>query len=131
MKLKLIDVETAILAKQVGFDIEDKDSMIKGTLQMYGTQIVPQLEIYNETKWKFYRDYTLAPEQELLAKWLRDVHNLIVYITPSWDEKDKSTIRWRNNNTKESAKIIYNSYEEAMEEGLFNALQILENKVAK
>lgn len=98
---------------------------------MYSTQIVPQLETYNETKWKFYRDYTLAPEQELLAKWLRDVYNLIVYITPSWDEKDKSTIRWRNNNTKESAKIIYNSYEEAMEEGLFNALRILENKVAK
>jgi hypothetical protein len=48
---------------------------------MYGSQVVPQLEKYNETKYNIYQDYCLAPEQHQVVEWLRVNHGIWVSVT--------------------------------------------------
>lgn len=128
MKEQLISFETAKLAKEKGFNI----------IQRYGTES----SLYDKDgKHVYYSNYGFmysglsdgyisAPTQSLLQKWLREVHNIQVTVT-YWGKEVRKLC---NHSCYEciihkddiSVTSYYsNSYEEALEEGLKQALQLI------
>ena len=90
MKEQLISFETAKLAKEKGFDIpclyayriwrENIKKTDKNPLQGLNIEYEPYMG-GSSASIKFYyqsKQYTLAPTQSLLQKWLREKHNIIV-----------------------------------------------------
>lgn len=80
-----------------------------------------------------YMNVYSASTQALLQRWLREVHNLHIQIcigttidkpTKCWVyyiQNDKGrTIQWNTNSDE-----VFNSYEEALEQGLINALNLI------
>lgn len=62
-----------------------------------------------------------APMQSLLQKWLRDVHRKYVYVIPDSIE-DENKIKRLHSTILTSSVTLYNTYEEALEVGLYEAL---------
>ena len=125
MQEQLISFETAKLAKakKFGYDFG-------------GTHYVPgfycdeefdkdpeEFEMQQEDACRC--DYYLRPTQSLLQKWLREVHNIEVYVLPHTRYKiegkfyevivDKMMITWSGNKT----------YEKALEIGLKKGLKLI------
>src|SRR5688500_681910 len=84
MELQLVSPETAQLLKQVGFDIETEKIW-------YDSYHYPEGMIHNKAKlfWKDTLHFTYeqfpeyqfpAPTQELVNKWLRDIHKIFINI---------------------------------------------------
>lgn len=112
MKDELIKIETALLAKEKGFkDITFNKRASNG-------------ELYE------IDDF---PTQSLLQKWIREVHNIYIYVEPFWDslehalnEKSKPEFVgwWIDETIGESEPAEYHStYEQALEQALIEALQ--------
>lgn len=128
MELQLVTTEVAILAKELGFNWLCQNVL---NICKEGNSIGSLSKIRNS---EISRDhqYTL-PEQELLAKWLRDIYGIIIIIqNTNVPEKGKFIgevgklpkgvlLMW----TTESSR--YNSYEEAMEASLKWTLDYLKN----
>lgn len=72
-----ISFEIAKLLKEKGFDVKNRTQY-----QMYGTQNIPQLEPYNDTRWNIYKDYYLAPTIAEVVMWLYKKHGLWIYSLP-------------------------------------------------
>jgi hypothetical protein len=138
MKEQLISFETAKLAKE------------KGLLPLFDSKTtqLKSLPIYCEYWYNLngkecfiqypgdegHSDYItvntvnnifLAPTQSLLQRWLREVHNTEVYVTP-WIYKEKNVydffINW------EGESRAYSTYELALETGLYEALKLINNE---
>lgn len=62
---KEVSFEVAKLLKEKDYDVKDRENY-----QMYGVQIIPQLELYNDTKWNIYKDYCLAPTIAEVLDWI-------------------------------------------------------------
>lgn len=137
MTEELVTFETAKLAKEVGFDIDTHWVLYKGTSTvLHKCPAIP-------TKGQDITDYSyiLLPSQSLLHKWLRDEYNvhLILFHYPSsfsyryrveypywynkYPEKFESRIEYSNEPHCTKYKEI--SYEEALEEGLQEALKMI------
>lgn len=84
---------------------------------------------YNEGNHYGYKAY-LAVSQSLLQKWLREVHNLHIELTWNNDLTHKYMFQIHSVNKfcEVDCKIEYNTYEEALEEGLFQALKLIKNE---
>jgi hypothetical protein len=130
MKEELITFETAKLAKEKGFDSE-------GFHYFYDEKGVPHAVKVERSF--LSKSLYFAPTQSLLQKWLREVHDIHVqaHPIPMYGEQDKA--RWSGAwiikyNSKEPSldqwsditKLSYNTYEEALEEGLKKALKLIE-----
>ena len=67
--------------------------------------------------------------QSLLAKWLREQHNIDVWVTPYLDDKKKEYNYMIVNRNIDVYDLIsgneYNTYEEAYEIGLQEALKLI------
>jgi len=118
---KIITAKTAKLAKDVGF--------ITIVKHVYGSQTIPQLELYNDTKYRLYTlDYYLAPTQSLLQRWLREIHNIHIIIGVNAND-DYYVSKLYNLKTKYESSIIgketYYTYEEALELALQEALELI------
>ena len=121
----LIKFETAQKAKDKGFDIACWDY-----LSIYGEQdeIMGYIGDNFEDKYELAKDSVdiWLPSQSVLAKWLREQHKLHIML---WyvDEIigfQVSITDMKNNNV--IIDSIYNiSFEEAFEEGLFEALKFI------
>lgn len=119
MNEQLITHKTAKLAKNVGFNLITDKIWVN-----YYTE-----EPLN--KWKLipFKEKTLswlewaAPTQSLLQKWLRDVHNIIVFVVP-YPSSYNCVIEYYNRESKYSTDH-YDTYEEALEEGLYKALDLV------
>lgn len=113
---QLISFETAVLAKEKGFDIECN-------IQFHDKGIF-QLATPENT---FER-----PTQSLLQKWLREKHNIHIEVYCSKLEKDPSR-KWRceikyiSSPFKRTTGHYYigRTYEEALEQGLIEALKLI------
>ena len=68
-----VNFEIAKLLKEKGFDVENKDKY-----KMFGSQTIPQLEWYNDTKFNIYKDYYLAPTIAEVVMWLYEKHGIWV-----------------------------------------------------
>jgi len=123
MREQLISFETAKLAKEKGFDEQ--------TLNHYG---IASQAIFKYDKWQDEEGFTIcAPTQSLLQKWLREVHKIHIYVVPYGDKESWSltNLRYTDINelsysTKSNYECIkFSSYEEALEEGLNHALNLI------
>ena len=120
MKEQLIEFDTAKLAKVKGFD--------------WGVSFwkSPNSVLYKKetNNKKLYLEHYAIPTQSILQKWLREVHIIEVYVVPysvsgghamrggkGFYEVvvDKSVTTWSGHKT----------YEEALEEGLQEALKLI------
>jgi hypothetical protein len=130
---QLISFETAKLAKEKGFNEEciyyysNKTGILKPFMFDDNPKVI---SIQNGTNAGLL---TIAPTQSLLQKWLRDKHNIHIYIstTPKFDKlqgsKYKAAIDVPFQPFKWTTGHYYlgNTYEEALEQGLQEALKLI------
>ena len=121
---EIINFETAKLAKEKGFDIPCMDFI---DIQEDKSLVMYYIGDTFEEKLLMAKEFILyfLPTQSLLQRWLRKVHNLNVNVNYY---NDKITpIRWTVfiDTTYIPCKGI--TYEQALEEGLYNALNLIEN----
>ena len=129
MKEKLIEFETAKLAKEKGFDLPTLYGCNeKGELQEYITYESyspgePEVTIDDFIrKWEYQ-----LPTQSLLQRWLREVHNLIVFVAPFKDHASdiNDRLEWNYAVHGKSIGRDLKTYEEALEKGLYQGLKLL------
>lgn len=108
MKEELIKYETAVLAKEKGFNINTKERFFFNS------------ELITEAKYTGNKELYYAPTQSLLQKWLREEHNINVYCTPC--EHDESL--WYNNIASQTP-VFTGTYEESLEVGLLEVLKLI------
>ncbi len=115
MKEQLISFETAKLAKEKGFD--------ETTFKHYGRQG----DILSGATAVFYS----APSQSILQKWLREEKK--IWIEPTYNRHRGVEPYYCNYELLFSSATIkttgwHDTYEEALEEGLKEALKLCESK---
>lgn len=151
MKEQVISFDTAKLAKEKGFDIQNYETKYyleyledeifddprKGheiTLKHKGDIICGRSPALVTVKYKSW----LAPTQSLLQKWLREIHKIDIYIAgyglgyyPSLNNVPPSNqgnilyIDRRWNLTNKEMISDLKTYEEALEKGLQEALKLI------
>ena len=136
MKNTLINFETAKLAKKKGFnkkvlfsyEYSDKKSFLycggvlyNSSKNKYGYTENLEYNLYNHNSHKKLKVYS-APSQSLLQKWLREKHNIEVYIIP-WIYNNKTVYDFFVNYEGESR--AYSTYELALESGLLEGLKLI------
>lgn len=119
MEDELIKFSTAQLAKEKGF-----------TYELCGQSFRPNGDFtYGRNDDIFYP----APTQSLLQRWLREKHKIFVYVNPvdSWHEykyivlcEDVMAPFYLYENSEVNSKT-YNTYEESLEQGLFESLKLI------
>ena len=132
-----VTFETAKLAKEKGFDALCYDAFnSKGNLYsngwceyLYDNKVeIPFRSGVLESK------DVLAPTQSILAKWLREEHNIHIVIS---NNNYNKLLNWSFDLHKLPVGIIqmwkrgddtYNTFEEAYEVGLQEALKLIDNK---
>jgi hypothetical protein len=143
MKEQLISFKTAKLAKEKGFDNSIYGSYINQNLWYLkdGTLCFcewdEELESVDDFLFKT-EDLTPRPTQALLQKWLREEYN--VYISSIVDATTEPKFTWTilkfEGNAKDltekewtwdfsNSSFLYKTYEEALEEGLYEALKLI------
>lgn len=115
---ELVSFETAKLAKLRRFNIQSRYSVNKegheDSLEWTGQDFTTQDML--EAKGNTGEEHFLAPTQSGLQKWLREVHGISVLIKTGFGWE------WYIDKT-ELGDGTYNSYEEALEAGLQEALK--------
>jgi hypothetical protein len=132
MKEELVSFKTAILAKEKGFNW--------GVLFVYKNEKI-SLEEYFDGYIKNilfdanngYKNFTSAPSQSLLHRWLREVHDIFINVNTQVEDKWTYRITYLING-KHSKELrhfplrntnSYNTYEKALEAGLREALTLI------
>lgn len=140
----LVSYKVAKLAKEKGFDIPVNYEWVHNTAEPLDDEFFIS---YYENKHNFNEFKNLsAPTQSLLQKWLREKHKIHLSIVYShdhnkysfegFDEFHANELRKRNPRSEgrfpypykskfKQHYWNYNTYEEALEEGLFEALQLI------
>jgi len=117
MKDQLISFETAKLAKEKGFDIPYRGYNDNG--ELYPSWFV------NDNN---YRNlpYYFAPPQSVLQKWLRDEHNIVVFVSFAYGDFGRyaAEVHSKKMNVVDGF-TIFDNYEKALEEGLQEALKLI------
>lgn len=117
---QLINYSTAKLAKEKGFNLPtnyyyDKIGLEKGD---------GDCEFIYLNHNAFDGLYS-APTQTELQKWLREIHNIIVYAIPSIEDRKKWYCRAQNNESHYIKVDGLDSYEKAIEAGLIAGLTLI------
>lgn len=120
MKEKLIDYETAVLAKEKGFDIECAKNYCLET-HKFPTGLLAVKEQLYPFRLGVIRN-ACAPAQSLLQKWLRDEHNIIVEINHEYFD---TTLYFSCTIFRTEFKYTNLIYEQALETGLHEALKLI------
>jgi hypothetical protein len=149
MKEQLITFETAVLAKEKGFDLEFCNVGWHGDFGDLKGDNYPFLGTYSFYKSIYCNNkdehQIQRPRQSLLQKWLREVHEIYVYSEHDLNPKGNGILyhtNWGfiNNPTTENRNDWYRvgggyseneefkTYEEALEVGLQEALKLIENE---
>ena len=119
MKEQIISFETAKLAKEKGLN-----KVWCNNVYCIGYNDIPKIKEITVCDWRDNVDYqfhlALAPTQSLLQKWLRELYNK--HITIWYNEL---TEKYRIDTPENLDEIEYNTYEQALEEGLYQALKLL------
>jgi len=142
MKEQVISKETAILAKEKGFDYLTIYAYLatpKHLISQYGSTYLrtngnPFGDFFKGKNWnKKYESnknkiVCSAPTQSLLAKWLREVHNIHVTVEYIYTSKTYIVLIRSYDPTYKANSIGFGknyNYEQALEEGLKHALKYL------
>ena len=134
MEDQIISFETAKLAKEKGFNVPVRSMYLDSELFLDKNT----KGNYNDPNWvSSWRtspthDTLSAPTQSLLQKWLREVHRIDIYCYPNYDKKGVTFqvnlytdpyVKFKD--TNHFYKGGYKTYEEALEEGLYEALKLI------
>lgn len=123
MEDTLISFETAKLAKEKGFD------KVMCTGYYMGTDDCIQITAYRQHKSK---DKCLASTQSLLQKWLREVHKIDVIAISvrftGYIEIGYWTYAIKSIQPVGKQKYKFDTYEEALEQGLLKSLKLIKNE---
>lgn len=135
MKEQLVSFETAKLAKEKGFN----ESCIHGYLNKDGSlmndddhfdfdscyedrSVMKHLLFKNS---EVVNDYSItAPTQSFLQKWLREVHNIVVTVNLGLSSEGYY-YKVRCNGSLFVGEHFNDTYEEALEAGLIEALNLI------
>ena len=133
MKDQLVSYKTAKLASEKNFDCDHPASYI-----VYGKAdrsimeepvLVYDDEIYELSEEKGLYPYhdVSVPTQSLLQKWIREKHDIIVWLKPNNDEYNKWSVYIDDGFGRHliSYYIIIKGYEDALEAGLVEALKLI------
>jgi len=126
MEDQIITFETAKLAKEKGFQEEVKNYFKIGALSK---GLIEEDCITTDINFKFSdRPMWARPTQSLLQRWLRERHDIHI-----WCEKQHKDVvgkyGYRIGMDLEHSTFTFNnwSYEDALEEGLKEALKLIKN----
>lgn len=137
MEQYLVTYETARLAFNVGFnepciyyawtDFKNPTMVEESVLQSeFHTQKCSIQENVDNTQ------FTISiPFQFQLQKWLREEYKIIVFVTPCWNDDDSQEgylfeiCRVNINYDISHTDKAFKNYEEALEEGLYEALKMI------
>lgn len=127
MKEQLVSFETAKLAKEKGFDLNSECTV----------GFSPTADELTAAFWRAFGNNESSvprPTQSLLQKWLREKHKLFVTVTIDPDQY-RGLINYAAevfdiSVDREGLRIldgftVYQTYEEALEEGLFETLKLV------
>ena len=146
MKDEIVSFDVAVLAKKVGFDIETLYFYTKPNSKMFGIDEKGRSYSIKNISKKLYNcgDYATlneknvyyAPTQSLLQRYLREVHNCHIYVEPWWDTEDTDIedkpeyVAWvvYKHLDEDELPVYYNTYEEALETGLLEALEWIKSE---
>ena len=125
MKEQLITFETAKLAKKKGFDIPVH--YFVSDVSGYSANM-NAVQDFNKEQASFYS----APTQSLLQKWLREKHNCVVFTKPwiganFFISSDTFYSEIYLNQYRKGETELEDTYEEALEKGLQEALKLINN----
>lgn len=125
MEEKLIKFHTAKLAKEKGFDIETDKLFVN----YYSGNPEPPLIKWKNVSNEWYKEQLnfistryYQPTQSLLQKWLREVHNLHIEISRTYTT---GLYVYQYFIDTENQLFGFQSYEEALEKGLEEALKLI------
>jgi hypothetical protein len=129
MKEQLIEFKTAKLAKEKQF----YDKNVYGEVRLSQPNYYDNLGVIHDIREAFDpKDYDLkdcfnAPTQSLLQRWLREVHNIDVYVQPvrftGYIEIGYYTYSVMGEIPIKNYR--YNSWEESLEVGLLEGLKLI------
>ena len=132
MTEELIKFETAVLAKEKGFDEQTRNAFDENGEEIFCdpcSNSVRLVGLGNRQGHKWWNSQEIGkyarPTQSLLQRWLREVHNIHITITSISQES------WQYHITKvrDSLGKLYNEdyddYEEALEDALVGALNLI------
>jgi len=141
MEEQLISFETAKLAKEKGFDelcityykIENKKCYHHIRRAGYHKGKFYKLRNSNMSLTKNKHDRFSAPTQSLLQKWLRESHNINIFISGFGISHYSVTYQYSILKTPMSGVLdhdnIYTTYEEALEAALQKALELIKKQI--
>ena len=135
MEEQLISFETAKLAKKKGFN----EPTIEYLCMSEDSDIPYQIDDdFGECKWNEDNfttrdlkvdwevdDVFAVPTQSLLQKWLREVYNIHIAILPKILPSNEIKYYCFKGKIKKDFKDLYNTYEEALEKSLQEALKLI------
>jgi len=129
MKEQLIKFETSVLAKQKGFDIDCELFYITKDRPPMGYNLSAKESLSDNPQ---YNKYILVPTQSLLQKWLREVHNIDAFVVACYIGEDKHRysyyITHPTDTDSDGCEAL--TYEEALEQALYECLHIVSETVA-
>ena len=121
-----VSFETAKLLKEAGFDVRCTSQYTEGKC-IWDTDY---LYNFNQDEFNYSR-----PTQALAARWLREVHHTNVYACFDYEKFDERKWFFTREHTMvndDSAVYCsitnYNSYEEALEAGLREAIKLIKKQ---
>lgn len=115
MQEELISFETAKLAKEKGFD-EVCSYLYENSKEIVYTT-------HKNSGLNKHFDWYSAPTQSLLQKWLREVHNILVYVDPRSHHIFQYHIITEDDEIIGSDRL--NNWELTLEKGLQEALKLI------
>ena len=140
MKDTLISYETALLADILGFQQPIGIGVKYNLGQYYNSVGVLNGDVSDEVKEsvryhiskrkgenpeQVKTKIVSAPTQSLLQKWLRDIHSIIVSVDIGDDRTYFISLTAISNSTGDNIWGNYKTYEEALENGLKEALELI------
>lgn len=128
MQDQLVSFQVAKLAKEKGFDgfCFDAYNAHKMKYSNGWLEYIDDNEIEIPfTSESLKPEDILAPTQSLLQKWLREVHNIVIDISP-YILSDSYYYSVHHDVTVDVGEHVYDTYEEALEAGLIEALNLIQ-----
>ena len=151
MEEQIVSFETASLLKKMGIAINCCYQYNTKTENFYFNSygvaeeneqyiLIGRDDIFNKRLNRPEIEWVLAPTQSLLQKWLRDEHRIYVMVEETFTEAIITHIGFYakvikpNPRDEEGINTLYygecfcSTYEQALEEGLFQGLGLLDSK---
>ena len=137
MQEKIIGIELAKLAKEIGFaektfsvyDIKCEDGVHLYTLEEYirGSYKNDWDECYKNFNTTTVNRWVSAPTQSILQKWILEKYGWHIKIELPWDKFLYKLKKFASSKEISNSGVYYDTYEEALEAGMLHILKILKD----